>query len=201
VRSGIVGIGLAVAAVVALAGCSSPTTGGASAATSPAATTTAAASGGGAPKVSTPVDITKFQQTPCSGLTAGQLTTFGVKNQTGTQGTQRGNTAAGTVTDIGLNCGWLTSGNVIIVIAFTTTNKQGLGFYYWPGSTPQQLADIDGQPAINVGSTEKGACAVAVGASDTAFYLATTRNDTGGDACTLAQQIATAMTQTIKSGG
>ena len=99
-----------------------------------------------------------------------------------------------------MNCGWLTGGVTGITISYTTTNKDGLAYYYALGGTPQRLPDIDGQPALVSAPGNNGACTIAVGASDTAFYTAMIRDDNSGDPCALAQQVAAAMTQTIKSG-
>ena len=190
-RTGIVGFGLAVAAMVVLTGCSGGTTGGSGTTTGSAGPATTA-SGGGAPKVTTPLDISRFSQNACGALTATQLTALGVKDKSPVSGTMKGISGA-----LGPNCAWLTSTNGTITIGFSTST--GLSYWYSGGGSPQRLPDIDGQPAILSSPASNGGCDISVGASDTSFYDATV-GSAGSDPCSLAQQVATAIAQTIKSG-
>jgi hypothetical protein len=147
--------------------------------------------------VTTPVDISKYAQNPCGGLIPAQLTTLGITDHDGARGTasdENGNSIA-------VTCGWETTGQVTIAIQFAP-NSGGLGYFYSKGANLQRLADMQGQPAIVASPNNgQGACTVAVGASDTAFYGATVNYDKAADPCALAQQVAQAMTATIKSGG
>jgi hypothetical protein len=199
---------MAAIAVVLVAGCSSGTTGSAlptGGATTPAGvahTSGSSASGSasyGAPKVSTPMDTTKYQQNPCAALTSAQVASFGLAGP-GTQatGTTVDNTASGPT------CSWFVGRTMTIAgIAFFTdyhdSRGKGLGFDYSSG-TPHRLADIQGQPAV-LHERGQGTCQIDVGATDDVFYAAKVMGWTSSDPCTEAEQVATAATATMKSGG
>jgi hypothetical protein len=190
-------MGLIAAALVLVGGCTTSTTGAATPMTGSAAATSSAASN--VPKVATPVDTSKYQQDPCIALTAAQLTSFQVTTQTGSKGNMLGQ--GGTET-LGVNCTWLSSNDVGISVAFTSQNKQGLGYYYAKGGTPQRGADIDWQPTVvNMPNDGSGDCSISVGASDTAFYGTTVKFDTSGDPCALTQQVLSDVTSNLKSSG
>jgi hypothetical protein len=207
VRSGVVGFGLVtVVAMTVLAGCSSTTGGSASpssgAASSPAGSSgSSSPAGDGAPKVTNPIDISKWAQNPCSVLTPTQLTSIGVTGQ-GKSATF-GALGPGT---LGPDCTWtLRQGDHLTswAVYFGTNSKvRGLNYYYDNGA-PKPLPDIDGQPAI-IGSNvaELQDCTVAVGASDTTFFAGRVIGaPQGTDPCSVATQIATDMTTNMKSGG
>jgi hypothetical protein len=183
-----------VAALLVLAGCSSGGSGGSAPSSSAAPSTL----GNGAPKVTSPVDIGRYQQNPCGALTPTELLSFQVTTgQAGTKGTMLGQNNS----QLGVDCTWLTSNNVGLSLSFTT-DKEGLGFFYGGGSTPDRIPDIEGQPAVISAADEtSGDCVISVGASDTAFYAATVKNDTEANPCTFAQQVLTAVTSNLKSSG
>ena len=195
VRTGIVGFGVAVAAMVVLTGCSSGTTGGGGSTTSSAATTTA--SGNGAPAVTNPLDLSKFASNPCGTLTSAQLSTLGATGQ-GKQSVFGDPTTHAT---LGADCTWK-QGNSLFGVYLGTAQPTGLGYYYTNGGTPQRLPDVDGRPAIETASKpDIGLCQIMVGASSSTFYGAEAVSiPEGTDPCTVVQQVLSAMTATIKSG-
>jgi hypothetical protein len=200
----------AVVALVLVSGCSTSTAGSAGPQGNPppATTTGAAAPTGdngpssssantfGAPKVTTPLDTTKFQSTPCSVLTSAQQHSFGI-------------TAAGKTNPdpAGAICNWdLDSGPVYSFgfdVKFADGDAKGLAnAYEVGGSEMKALPDIGGQPAVTQPSQNvNGDCTIWIGATDDIEYAVDVAIPTGpDDPCTVATQIATAATSTMKSG-
>lgn len=199
----------AVVALVLVSGCSTSTAGSADPqgapppATTTGATTTTGDSGPsssantfGAPKVTTPLDTTRFQSTPCSVLTSAQQHGLGI-------------TAAGKITQdpAGAICNWdLDSGPVYTFgfdVKFADGDAKGLAnAYEVGGSEMKALPDIGGQPAATQPSQNvNGNCTIWIGATDDIEYAVDVAIPTGpADPCTVATRIATAATATMKSG-
>jgi hypothetical protein len=155
-------------------------------------------SGTGAPKVTTPLDTTRFQPTPCSVLTTAQQQALGI-------------TKAGKPTPdpAGATCNWdLTSPVAVYGFGFDVTfpagQAKGLANAYQAGGAEMKaLPDIGGQPAVTQPSENTGGnCTIWVGATDEVEYAATVSIPTGphaSDPCTVATQIATDATTTMRS--
>lgn len=191
---------------VALAGCSTSTAGAARPAGN--APPTAGSDSGpgpansyGAPKVTTPLDTTKYQPNPCATLTPAQLQALGI--------TQPGKV---TPDPAGALCDWSPRQGVNYTFAFNTKfapgDAKGLANAYQVGgpSSMRRLPDVHGQPAVTQpGQNTDGSCTIYLGATDVISYAAAVVIGVGlphfADPCTVAQQIADDVTTTMKSGG
>lgn len=200
-----------------LVGCTSLTTGSAQPGGSPDAghRATAPPSGPakpgpqnryGAPKVTQPLDVTKYVQQPCSALTAAQLHELGV-------------TKAGQADhdDGGSTCSYNPTHGVAYTIQFNVhfpdSEPQGLANAYWNADGPsfdkeflKRLPDIEGVPEVTepIQNTD-GGCYIYLGATDQISY-ATGVTASSSDqpqyqkACSIAQQLAVDVTRTMRSG-
>jgi hypothetical protein len=189
-----------VIATVVLAGCAAQTPGSAQPANN-APPTTSSADNFGAPKVTTPLDTTKYQANPCGTLTPAQLQALGV--------TQPGKV---TPDPTGGFCDWSPQLDVVYTfgfnIKFEPGDAQGLANVYEIGgaSSIKRLPDVHGQPAVTQPSQNTdGSCTIYLGATDVISYGATVEIAPGlphfADPCTVALQIADDTTATMKSGG
>jgi hypothetical protein len=155
-------------------------------------------SGSGAPKVTTALDTTRFQSTPCSVLTTAQQQALGI-------------TKAGKPTPdpAGATCNWDLASPVAVYgfgfdVTFPAGQAKGLGNAYQAGGSQMKaLPDIGGQPAVTQPSQNTGGnCTIWVGATDEIEYAATVSIATGphaSDPCTVATRIATDATTTMRS--
>lgn len=205
-REGLIKITAAVTTALILAsGCSDkqngtatavPTTGGNTAPTREPGSTTPSAPGG-APKVTNPLDASKFLTQPCAVLSAAQLKTFNIT----TPG--KSNTDSTT----GPGCSWSNDDLVGYNIGFLTINKNGLsdiyraGKEFWEGYF--EPTEVDGYPAVFHDLTDgrpTGSCQIAVGISDTLAFRAVEQSssDRGPKACEGATAVAAAVIQTMK---
>jgi hypothetical protein len=187
-------------ATVVLAGCASQTPGSARPANN-APPTTSSANNFGAPKVTTPLDTTKYQANPCGTLTPAQLQALGI--------TQPGKV---TPDPTGALCDWSPQLDVVYTVGFNTSflpgDAKGLANAYQLGgpSSMQRLPDVHGQPAVTQPSQNTdGSCFIYLGATDVISYAASVTIAAGlphfADPCTVAGQIADDVTATMKSGG
>jgi hypothetical protein len=192
-------LALAIATVV-LAGCASQTPGSARPASN-APPATSSANNFGAPKVTTPLDTTKYQANPCGTLTPAQLQALGI--------TQPGKV---TPDPTGALCDWSPQLDVVYTLGFNTTfqpgDAKGLANAYQLGgpSSMQRLPDVHGQPAVTQPSQNTdGSCIIYLGATDVISYGVAVTIAAGlphfADPCTVAAQIADDVTATMKSGG
>lgn len=202
-------IGVAVAGLTLVAGCATSTSGTPEPTSGATRSGDSSSSGSGsaAPKVTTPIDVSKFAANPCSSLTTAQLTTLGLTgmNQQGTGGPAGAgipNQPTGTI------CTWLYPNNAVIAVGFLTGFPdgipQGLNYYFEDGIQPARpgVLDVDGQPTV-YGQVEASQqyCQLAVGASDTAVVAVSADAWTTGDPCQEALVVAQATITTIKSAG
>jgi uncharacterized protein DUF3558 len=191
------------------AACSSSTDGSAQPVTHPPAArpTTVSPSGGndgapnlyGAPKVTTPLDTTKWQANPCGALTPSQLTMLGVTNP-----------GKLTPDPTGSTCDWSPQLDAHYGLGFNAQfdpgEAKGLANDYQsaPG-TLSRLPDIDGQPAVTQpAQNTDGSCIIYVGATDEVDYVSTVLISAGlphyDDPCSVARQVAEDATLTMRSG-
>lgn len=156
----------------------------------------------GAPKVKDPLDASRFEQDPCSILTAAQTRDLNVP----ATGKKRDGT-------LGLDCEWRnpdTRGWV--TIGFLTNNHRGLSAAYArnqsePYAYFTPLSDIEGYPAIAsdiVDRRSEGVCIVYVGVTDqlifsVAMHLSPSNVGTT-DPCELGADVAGMALRTIKEG-
>jgi hypothetical protein len=209
------------AVVLALAGCSTTTTGSPSAqgGGQPGGTqgqTSAPGSGSdqgsgesakpgpdnnfGAPKVTTPLDVTKWQANPCGTLTTAQQHALGL-------------TKPGKVdhSDLGNICDWSPKFDITYALGFNIKfapgGPAGLANAYQaagPGGM-RRLPDVHGQPAATEPSQNiNGSCTIYLGATDQIEYAASVtigdQEPQYKDPCAVAQKIADGATATMKSG-
>jgi len=189
-----------VIAMVVLAGCSTPTVGSARPAGN-APPTTNSANNFGAPKVTTPLDTTKYQANPCATLTPAQLQALGI-----------GQPGKVTPDPTGALCDWSPQLDISYTFGFNTSfepgDAKGLANAYQLGgpSSMQRLPDVHGQPAVTQPSQNTdGSCTIYLGATDVISYAAAVVIAAGlphfADPCTVAARIADDATATMKSGG
>ncbi len=189
-----------VIATVVLAGCAAQTAGSAQPADN-APPTTGSANNFGAPKVTTPLDTTKYQANPCGTLTPAQLQALGI--------TQPGKVTADPT---GGFCDWSPQLDVVYTLGFNIEfqpgDAPGLANVYQIGgpNSIKRLPDVHGQPAVTQPSQNTGgSCTIYVGATDMISYGVAVTIPGGlphfADPCTVATQIADDVTTTMKSGG
>lgn len=181
------------------AGCSTATTG--SPAPADPTVPASAVNTSGAPRVTTPLDTTKYQPDPCAALTAAQLRAIGVDVPGTVERDPRGNV-----------CHWApapdTNYAFAFDLAFPPGEPSGLANAYQaagPGGL-RRLPDVRGQPAVTEPSQNTdGNCTIYLGASDSVEYAVSVLVGQGRpqyrNPCSVAQQIADAVTATMKSGG
>jgi hypothetical protein len=201
------------AVAVALAGCSSAE-GGRPTALPGTDTTSAippASSGGsqpppsngdtyGAPRVSGPLDASRFLSQPCDVLTQGQMKTFGI-SKPGVP-----TTTGATAENAGPFCTWTADSEVnsTVGVGFLTGNKHGLSDIYRGRSRFKLFEEtmVEGYPAVFndiVDGRDRGACNITVGISDPLTFRASEQGGRRGQAsCDRAKQVAAAVIVTLK---
>lgn len=200
-RTAIISLVLATTALTLLAGCSSGTGSG----TTSTDTTTTAPSATlpayGAPKVDNPLDTAKYQQSPCSVLTAAQLQALN------NHGAPRASNFAS-----GPSCQWddSTSGASLTVSFYTARGvSNGLSGAYSDKQAFQlfQPTQIDGYPAVDTNRQDpgnQGQCETGVGVADdmqVGFSVDLYTTDPNyATACSVAEKFATSGVTTMKSG-
>lgn len=200
-----------------LVGCTSITTGAAQPGGSPDTShrATAPSSGSakpgpqnryGAPKVTRPLDVTKYIPQPCTTLTTAQRHALGLTKTGETQQDSGGST-----------CSIDPKYDVVYTIEFNTHfdegQPQGLANAYWNANGPaftqdylKRLPDIQGVPEVTEPSQNTdGGCYIYLGATDQLSYAAgvTVSSSTEPEyknACSIAQQLAVDITGTMRSG-
>lgn len=191
-------------ALAALTACTNSTNGSAQpvlprSTPQPPPSSPAAANNYGAPKVTTPLDTTKWQANPCATLTPAQLTALGV--------TQPGKL---TPDPTGSVCDWSPQLDAHYGLGFNAQfdpgEAKGLANDYQsaPG-TLSRLPDIDGQPAVTQpAQNTDGSCIIYIGATDAVDYVSTVLISAGlphyDDPCSVARQVAEDATLTMRSG-
>ncbi|HEX3787069.1 MAG TPA: DUF3558 domain-containing protein [Pseudonocardiaceae bacterium] len=185
-----------------MTGCSS-STGGTAEPTAPAGGASGSApssAGGGAPKVTTPLDTTAFQQNPCSALTPAQLSALAVPGPTSKGTVGLPSQASGPTCDL-----VMVAGSSVVSAGFLTNyqpgSPKGLAYVYSTGNPPR-LPDIEGLPAVLLKDAQGAdGCQVDVGTSDDVVYVVGIVSWTASDPCTKVEAIATAALTTMKSAG
>jgi Protein of unknown function (DUF3558) len=151
----------------------------------------------GAPKVATPLDVTKWQANPCSTLTTAQQHALGL-------------TKPGKVdhSDLGNICDWSPAFDITYALGFNIKfapgGPAGLADAYeaaGPGGM-RRLPDVHGQPAATEPSQNiNGSCTIYLGASDQIEYAASVtigdQEPQYKDPCAVAQKIADDATATM----
>lgn len=158
----------------------------------------------GAPKVDNPLDTTRFQEDPCSTLTASQAEK------------ELNLPPSGKPEDIALGkgCQWLNSNTRGMVrIGFLTGNDRGLSGFYSAnerGEYPyfSELPPIEGFPAIASDVEDRrpqGRCIVVVGVTDqltVQVILQLSQANIGSrEPCEFAAEVAGKALRTMKDGG
>lgn len=152
----------------------------------------------GAPRVSNPLDASKFLTQPCAVLSQTQLAHFDIRRP------GEPDTESAVAREAGPRCVWYTEGG-IFGMGFLTGNKNGLSdtyrgrsrFNFWEETTVEGYPAVfndpsDGRPA--------GACNLTVGISDTLTFRALDNSGrTGQAACDRTKEYAAAIIQTLKA--
>jgi hypothetical protein len=198
----------AVIALSLLGGCATPTPGipsaGGSPATSRPASHAAAHNTYGAPRVSTPLDTTRFQSAPCSVATAAQVQAISLTPDTGPIAPPP-NACGWNLPHnaFGMGIGTVTAGFVLRPLDHG--DPLGLAgvyrYYQRSDSVITRLPDIDGQPAVVVVPIRQ--CDVWVGLTDDLAYHVHVEIDdqtSTVDSCVSAKAFAAVAIATMKSG-
>lgn len=194
---------LAASLVTLVAGCG----GGGGNALSPTTTTSAAPSDPlpayGAPKVTHPLNTTKYQQNPCSVVTAAQLQALGgyVTGKASTSSIGPACLWTNTNTVSSLQVGYYNHGAYAIGLTGIYMIKDKQYSYF----QPTQIADYPAVVTDRAGNHgDKGTCIVYVGVEDdllVAFQVNLNEDAPNyTTACSVAQQFANDGMQTMKSG-
>lgn len=157
----------------------------------------------GAPRVTNPLDASRFLPKPCEVLTAAQLQALNLPAPGKTDTDTPLAKAAGPA------CLWQNSDSRSTVgVALMSGNKNGLSDTY---SVPERWAkgyfeptEVDGYPAVFNGSSDfrsQGDCQITVGITDTLAFSASESGRLKERSCDRAKQVASMVIQTIKSGG
>lgn len=160
----------------------------------------------GAPEVTRPLDVTKYIRNPCSTLTTAQLHALHVSKS----GTPEHDSD-------GSSCSVDPKYDVVYTVTFNTHFNEGeptgLANAYFAANGPDftkdylhRLPDIDGVPEVTepLQNTD-GGCYIYLGATDQISYAAGVTVSSPAEpqyrtACSIAQQLAKDMTETMLSG-
>lgn len=156
----------------------------------------------GAPRVTQPLDATKFLSQPCAVLTQAQLDSFGVSRP------GEPDTDSEIAKVSGPGCLWHARPEVnsTIDMSFVTGNKKGLSDIYRGRSRFKFFEEttVDGYPAVFNDPSDgrpHGDCNITVGISDTLAFRAREEGGLVGQAvCDRAKQVAAAVIATLKAG-
>lgn len=180
-------LGLAVVGA-ALAGCTSGVGGTATPTTSSSTAPTTSADNAKAPAVSHPLDASKMISTPCSALTAADITGLNIVNGSGQVGSQ----------PQAPSCSWAGNAGGTVTIGWEMANTNGLSDLYAKSSTIAywKPTTVSGYPAafgdaLSDGRPQ-GDCVLNTAVSDKLYFIAqfvTPQN--ASQSCTLAEQAAT----------
>lgn len=160
----------------------------------------------GAPKVSTPLDASRFLSQPCAVLTPAQLQSLALPAQ------GKPDTDSQVAKTAGPRCFWINNDTppTAIGVGFLTGNKRGLSDTYRgheQGNFPGYFepTEVDGYPAVFNDLSDGragGDCTITVGVSDTLALRASHQGSrfTGPAACDRAKQAAALVIQTLRGG-
>jgi hypothetical protein len=160
----------------------------------------------GAPKVTQPLDVTKYIEQPCSTLTTAQvhglnLAKAGVPDQDAQGSTCTFSPKYDVVYDVAFN------------VHFDEGQPTGLANAYWYANGTaftknymKRLPDIDGVPEVTepIQNTD-GGCYIYLGATDQISFATGVTVSSSAEpqyrmACSIAQQLAKDVTETMRSG-
>jgi Protein of unknown function (DUF3558) len=160
----------------------------------------------GAPRVTQPLDVTKYIKNPCSTLTTAQLhglhlTKAGVPDQDAQGSTCTFSPKYDVVYDVAFN------------VHFDEGQPTGLANAYWYANGTafttnymKRLPDIDGVPEVTEPMQNTGGdCYIYLGATDqisfaTGVTVSSSAEPQYRTACSIAQQLAKDITETMRSG-
>jgi hypothetical protein len=158
----------------------------------------------GAPKVSVPLDATKYLTQPCAALTPAQLQAFNLP----VQGEPDLDSAVAKT--VGPSCLWRNSDIASRAgVSFITGNRNGLADTY-RGHKQGQFEGywietaVDGYPAVFTDGTDgrsSGRCGITVGISDTLAFGVSNQDRTKEKSCDRAKHVAEAVVKTLKVQG
>lgn len=156
----------------------------------------------GAPRVSRPLDASRFLARQCDVLTQAQLQTFGISNA------GKPDTDSEIAKRVGPGCAWTADPavNSTISVGFTTANKNGLSDTYRGRSRFDYFEEttVDGYPAVFNGTPDgrrQGICGITVGISDQLTFFTSEQGGRKGQAsCDRAKNVATSVIATLKGG-
>ncbi|HEX6359726.1 DUF3558 family protein [Actinophytocola sp.] len=191
----------ALAAIAAIAGCTTTANGTPQAdpGSEPPRTSTAESTSSAsptstkneAPKVAVPLDASAFLAEPCTSLTSAQLSSFTV------------NPPGRPHTEPGPGCGWFGAAQSVAV-SWLLGNEGGLSDTYRGRELEAYFEPtmVEDYPGVFVDANDNratGHCGIVVGVSDTLAFYATvaSRLDAEGS-CALAKQVAAAAIATVK---
>jgi hypothetical protein len=154
----------------------------------------------GAPRVSDPLDASRFLARPCDVLTPAQLTTFGISKP------GRPTTTGATAENAGPFCTWTADSEVnsTVGVGFITGNKHGLSDIYRGRSRFEYFEEttVEGYPAVFASLNDgraQGVCDIGVGISDTLIFRSTEQGGRKGQgSCDRVKQVAAAVVATVK---
>jgi hypothetical protein len=193
-------------AAMAMTGCTATEAGVATPGTiaSTTSATSAAAPTPDVPRVSDPLDASRYIADPCAVLTQAQLASHGVSR------TGRPDTTSTSAEYAGPKCSWFgQEADIVLSVIWQTTNKNGLADTYFLQEDYDswdhfEATEVDGYPAVfnNLsGDAEHGTCGLVTGVSDTlTFYVLIQGQSTisGEESCSRVMQVATAVIQMLK---
>ncbi|WP_410597660.1 DUF3558 domain-containing protein [Amycolatopsis sp. lyj-23] len=194
------------AAALLLAGCSPEKTGTATPAPSGSASSPSASSDPDVPKVTAPLDVSKYASKPCDIVPGSVLSSLRFTDPGHTQLQDDGFGAAGP------GCGWKIAGEgVSMQVIIGTGNRDrgagglaGLYGAHESGQLPflEPAPAVDGYPAIYLDKRDRrpiGNCVMDVGvADDIAINVYAGGYDGKDDSCAAAQKVASAIITTLK---
>jgi hypothetical protein len=154
----------------------------------------------GAPRVSDPLNATRFLARPCDVLTQSQMKTFGISKP------GKPDTESEIANRVGPGCTWTADSavNSTIGFGFTTGNKHGLSDIYRGRSRFDYFEEttVEGYPAVFNGAPDsraQGVCGITVGITDTLTFLLSEQGGRKGQgSCDRAKQVAAAVIATLK---
>ncbi len=160
----------------------------------------------GAPAVTDPIDTAKWENDPCTVITAAQFSSVGLKNVE----------AKPDDAMAGPKCDWYPPGRgklggTFVTASPTSDSPEGLSTVYannkeYGYEVWQALEPVQGHPVVaatEFDDRSKGYCAVAVGLRDDLVYdvsVTDPEKNYGKDPCATAAKIATLAVKTMKGG-
>jgi hypothetical protein len=203
--------GVVLSACALIGGCTSTTGGTANPANSESSPGTSSAAGptGDVPKVTTPLDVTKYETDTCGLVPGDELATL--KFTDPGEPSPRDSTPEG---QSGPSCGWKIHGEGISLLVIIGTGNRDAGAggltgiqaaYERPNSIikfVERAPDIEGQPALYFDIHDRrpaGNCSMAIGVTDDLAVAVFSEGYEGQqDSCDAAQSAAAAMVKTLK---